>query len=310
MTKRTNILVPTDFSAASRAGIRFAIQLSRQQDVHITFVHVLTLLRRSKWSDRQFEAFAAAERMRRKKKLDDLIADIGRRMPLRPGITSPLILEGLSADLALIDYCRRHPEIHLVCMGTRGASKINKLFGTNAGNFITHSDTPVIAVPSAYRRAEISRLLYVTDLTNCEGELREIVALARPLHARISVLHLVQPGEFDFDTSLLQKIWKKEFKYPVMVDFRYADSTLSLVADLEKNIHSFKPSVVAMFSNRHRTLFQAIFYPSRAERLSFRTKTPLLVLGKNDRGNDQDKPRNEDSAMRSDPRIKSRSRGR
>ncbi len=280
MTKKTNILVPTDFSVASRAGIRFAIQWSRQQNVHITFVHVLTLLRLTKWSDKQFEAFAATERKRLQEKLDALITGVQRRYHLRPGTYSSFLLEGVSADLVLIDYCWHHPEIHLVCMGTRGANKIDKLFGTNTGHFITHSDTPVTAVPASYRIKKISRLLYATDLNHYQDELKEVVTLARPLHAKISVLHFTQPGEMNLNTDTIQKIWKKEFGYPVTVDFRPADITRSPVADLEKTIQAFGPSLVIMFSNRRRTLFQAIFYPSRSERLAFRIKTPLLVLGK------------------------------
>ncbi|MDP4255688.1 MAG: universal stress protein [Bacteroidota bacterium] len=310
MTKRLNLLVPTDFSVASRAGIRFAIQLAGQQNAHITFVHVLTLFRRHNWSDRQFEAFAATERRCRKEQLETLVADVRRRHPLRPGATSTLVLEGLSADLALIDYCQRHPDIDLICMGTRGASKVNKLFGTNTGNLITHSDTPVIAVPALYRKKEISRLLYITDLIHGQEELKEVVALAKPLHARLSVLHLMQPGELNFDTRLLQKVWKKEFGYPVDVDFRPANSNITVVADLEQTIRRLRPSLVVMFSNRRRTLFEAIFYPSHAERLSFRTRTPILVMGKNDPNGVQDRPKEEESVMRSDLRTKSRSRGR
>ncbi len=280
MQKKINILVPTDFSRASLAGIRFAIQWSQQQNAHLTFVHVMTLLRLTKWTDRQFEDFAVSERKLRQKQLDTLIADVQRRYPLPPDSYSLLLLEGVSADVVLLDYCRRHPGIHLVCMGTRGAGKVSKLFGTNTGNLITHSDIPVIAVPAAYRRKEITRILYATDLSHYQNELKEIVRLARPLHAKISVLHLVQPGETPINTNILQKVWEKEFDYPVTVDFRSADSSISQTADLDRAVTDFNPSLVIMFSDRRRTLFQRIFYPSRAENLAFSTKAPLLVLGK------------------------------
>ena len=51
------ILVPTDFSANSRAGVRFAIHWATQQKLDLVFVHVLNILRVTSWSDRYFAKY-------------------------------------------------------------------------------------------------------------------------------------------------------------------------------------------------------------------------------------------------------------
>jgi|GEM_PF-305811 len=282
MKKKMRILVPTDFSPASRAGARFAIQWSRQQNAHLIFVHVMKIVRLTRWSDKQYEAFAASERERCEKQLATFIAGIQRRLPLRPNSWSTLLLEGFSADLALIEYCREHPEIGMVCMGTKGANRTRRIFGSNTGNFILQSDTPVIAVSTAYRRKPISRMTYASDLANSARELKQVIELARPLHAKVSVLHMKEPGEMTIDPQTLKNIWKKQSRQNVTVEFRMADPELSIAKNLEQSARSLHPSLLVLFSDRRRTFFQSILYPSNAERLAVAASLPLLVIGKED----------------------------
>ncbi|HVU94119.1 MAG TPA: universal stress protein [Puia sp.] len=280
MKKKMHILVPTDFSPASRAGIRFAIQWSQQQNAHLTFVHVMHIVRPTRWTDKQYDTFAASERALYTKKLRAFIADIQRRQPLRPKSWSLVLLEGFNADLALIDYCREHPGIGLVCMGTKGANRTRRIFGTNTGNFILQSDKPVIAVPATYRRKPISRVTYASDLADAARELKQVVALAGPLHAKVGILHLTETGETTPDPETLKKLWKKEAGRNVTIEFRKADPAVSIAKNLQQTARTLQPSLLILFSNRRRTFFQSLLYPSNAERLAVAATVPLLVLGK------------------------------
>jgi nucleotide-binding universal stress UspA family protein len=277
------ILVPTDFSAASRSGLRFAIQWSRQQEAKLLFVHVIHILRPTIWSDQQFNAFATTERVHYKNKLDRFISETYKKMDKMDGNYSNLILEGISPDTAIADYCRQHPDIDLICMGTRGAGKVKKIFGTHTGNLIAHSPIPVIAVQNNYKAKPVTRLLYATDLSNYEDELKKVVALAGPLKSTVNVLHFTHPGEIRLNKEVVEKVFKKEFGYKLNFDFRTSDTTKSLVENLQQEIMIFKPSMVVMFTDQDRTLFQKIFFPSNAENLSFQLKVPLLVFPKKNR---------------------------
>src|SRR5579872_7519585 len=99
MKKKITILVPTDFSAASRAGMRFAIQWARQQDAKLVFAHVLRVLRLTNWSDKQFEAFMAAERTLFSRRLRRLAAEVCRPMQVGQKDYCTEVLEGSSADI-------------------------------------------------------------------------------------------------------------------------------------------------------------------------------------------------------------------
>ena len=54
----------------------------------------------------------------------------------------------------------------------------------------------------------------------------------------------------------------------------------SIRENLEEQIRLSKPSLIAMFTDQNRSIFQKIFYPSKAEQLSFTTSVPLLTFPK------------------------------
>lgn len=277
------ILAPTDFSAASRSGLHFAIQWSKQQQTEIIAIHVLHIPRPAAWSDSQFDAFAAAERTRCRENLDKFVSDTCRKVDTADTVYSRLIVEGDSPDITIADYCRQHPEMDFICMGTRGAGKIKKIFGTHTGNLIIHSPIPVIAVPENYRMKPVTSLLYATDLHHYKEELKKVVAIAAPLQAAVHVLHFTQPGEIKLDRESMEEAFKKVSGYDFKCSFKTADPGHSLINCLQGEIAAGHPSVVIMFTDKDRTLFQRIFFPSRTENLGFDLKAPLLVFGKGSR---------------------------
>lgn len=279
MKKNPIILVPTDFSAASRPGIRFALQWASQGACRLVFAHVVHILRPTSWSDKKFEAYWRIELDNRRQQLDEFAREMLRKEAIDRKAWSCVLLEGPGADIAIMDYCTTHA-VDVVCMGTRGAGRMKKLFGTNTANLIAHSNVPVIAVPATWRRRKITRLLYASDLADYTRELRTVVGIARPLHARLSLVHCSVPGEMPLDKRTIESVWSRQFRYPVETRFRTWDRAGSLVDEIEKAAQSIHPSLVVLFSNRERTLFQQLFTPSRAQSLAFRAKLPLLVLNK------------------------------
>jgi len=274
------ILVPTDFSANSRAGVRFAIHWAAQQKLDLVFVHVLNILRVSSCSDAYFAKYVTQEENLRRTKFEKFIADIYRQMNVKPGKHSYLIIQGISADISILDYCRKNTGIDYICISTRGAGKFKKIFGTNTGNLITKSEVPVLAVPQNYKVADVKSVLYATDLRNYTAEIKKVVDFAQPLKTKIEVVHFSWPEEISFDEITIEAAFKKQFKYGLKLHFEKNDGSHSLIENLEKQIRTRKPSVVVMFTNQKRTFFQKLFLSSKAEELSFQAKVPLLVFNK------------------------------
>lgn len=275
------ILVPTDFSANSRAGVRFAIHWATRQKLELVFVHVLNILRVTSWPEADFKKYAANEEKFYIAKLEKFIADIYRQMNVKQAKLSFLVMQGISADISILDYCTKNKAIDYICISTRGAGKFKKIFGTNTGNLITKSAVPVLAVPQNYKVADIKSVLYAADLRNYNNEIKKVIDFAQPLKTKIEVVHFAWPDEILFDEKIIEAAFKKQFKYGLKLHFEKNDGTHSLVENLEKQIRTRKPSVVVMFTNQKRTFFQKLFLSSKSEELSFKAKVPLLVFNKN-----------------------------
>jgi|694.fasta_scaffold07543_4 nucleotide-binding universal stress UspA family protein len=274
------ILAPTDFSGNSKSGIRFAIQWAAQQKVELVFIHVLHILRPTIWSDSYFEKYAVQEEKNCSIKFKQFIAAIYSDMNLKPGKHSFVIIHGISADITILDYCKKNKYIDYICISTRGAGKFKKIFGTNTGNLITKSAVPVLAVPKKYKVADIKNVLYAADFRNYSEEINRVVDFALPLKATIEVLHFTWPDEITFDEKTIESAFKKQYKYGLKIHFEKNDAVQSLIQNLQNQIRIRKPSVVTMFTNQQRTFFQKLFLSSKAEELSFQAKVPLLVFNK------------------------------
>jgi nucleotide-binding universal stress UspA family protein len=274
------ILAPTDFSGNSKSGIRFAIHWAAQQKSELVFIHVLHILRPTQWSDSYFEKYAEQEEKICRTKFEKFITGIYSSMNAKPGRYSFVIVEGISADITIMDYCRKNKDIDYICISTRGAGKFKKIFGTNTGNLITKSEVPVLAVPKNYKVADIKNILYAADFRNYSSELKKVIEFALPLKATIEVLHFTWPDEITFDEKTIETAFKKQYKFGLKIHFEKNDAVHSLIQNLQNQIRIRKPSVVIMFTNQQRTFFQKLFLSSKSEELSFQAKVPLLVFNK------------------------------
>jgi nucleotide-binding universal stress UspA family protein len=277
---KIRILVPTDLSAASRAGIRYAIQWSRQQPADLVFCYVVNILKPPAWSDARFRTYANSMRTRYMKDLRRFVANVYSRMGVSTRNASHVLLDSISVEISLVDYCRREGDFDYICISTRGAGKMRRIFGTHTGNLITHSEVPVMAVPREYRIRPIKRLLYAGDMVNYADEMQKVVNFAKPFKAETHLLHFTEGGEITPDEATTGKIFQQQFGYPFRVHFRPMDQLLSFSRNLDKQVSSLRPSVVVLFTNQHRSLLDYLANPSRAERVSFALRTPLLVFPK------------------------------
>lgn len=274
------VLVSTDFSDNSKAGILFAIQWATQQRLALVFVHVLHILRPTKWPDDYFDSYAAEEVAEYEAKLPAFVHDIYRQHGIEPGPHSFLILQGYSADVTIMDYCSDNPGIDFICMATSGAGKLTKIFGTNTGNLITKSEVPVIAVPASYTMAPIEKLMYATDMKRYKPEIKKLTAFAGPLQCSVVAVHFTWPNESSLDKAAIDKDLKKQLGEASEFHFEKNDGVHTLVQNLQEQVKKIKPSVLVMFTNQKRNFFQKLFLSSKAEEFAFKATVPLLVYSK------------------------------
>ncbi|ODS88818.1 MAG: hypothetical protein ABS44_07350 [Chryseobacterium sp. SCN 40-13] len=270
------ILVPTDYSDNSKAGLKFALQWASREEVKLLFMHVLQVNRESGMSEQEFHHFIAGKIRHEKQVLETFIQTVFAEFNIQPKHYAVEVVEGFSADTSLLAYCDEHPEISYICISTRGASGIKKMLGTNTGNLITTSEIPVMAVPFNNQENDLNRVLYASDLMDYPQEIEKVMGFAKPLKAEIEILHFSWPYEDYSDDSPL----RRDYEYGFKLSFPAHDVTQRLMTNLHDEIREKKPSVVVMFTHQEKKFWEKIFSPSKTEQLSFRLDVPLLVFRK------------------------------
>lgn len=273
------ILVPTDFSNNSKSGLRFAIRLAARNKSTLVFVHTTQTKRELKEADEaEFEKHKQEQIEKKRDKLQRFIQGVYRSLKMDEGEYTCEIIEGIKADVSLIDYCKKYSDIAFIVISTRGASFVNKVLGTNTGNLITKSPVPVIAVPKDYRSKPLRNVLYSTDLENLQREFDTVLEFAKPRGLSVEVLHFATPSSLDHQNELNNL--ELTAGYPVKIWKEKADINHSMIHNLQLQIDKIKPSMVALFTNQQRTFFEKLFLSSMAEALSFKSQVPLLVFNK------------------------------
>jgi nucleotide-binding universal stress UspA family protein len=273
------IMVTTDFSVNSKAGIRFALQLAKQTKSKLIFFHSQELPKPTRWSLEKYDSYAVVELKKTHTRLRQFVDRISLQSGLKAREAQFVVAEGYKVDEAVIDFAK-HTKANYICMSTRGAGAFKKLIGTTASAILTTSPIPVIVVPKTYRVSPISHILYSSDFNNLHGEIKRVADFAKPMKARVSVYH------YDFLLPLkevkmkLEKMAAKHVSKSVKFYFQRLQVENSLNYHLQKDIKKARPNLVVLFTKQNRGWYERIFLSSKSAALSFDTKTPLLVFRK------------------------------
>ena len=273
------ILVTTDFSTNSKSGIRFAIQLASQRKFELTYFHTYYIMKPTSWSESTFVAYEKEEAKKIEKKLNRFVSSVYKSIGISPKNIKCVIYSSVFIDSSIREYANSN-KYSFICISTRGAGRLKKMFGTNTSNLINNSTVPVIAVPHNYRTNKIENIRYASDLVNLENELKKVVAFAKPLKAKVELLHFNSPIELISDSKIIETAVKKLSKYDVKLHFENLNPVHTLISNIESAIEKSKPSMLIMFTQQNRSIFQKIFLSSNSSDYSFNSKSPLLVFNK------------------------------
>lgn len=274
------ILVPTDFSTHSKAGMRFAVRMADQMKAELVFFHCFQALIPATMHRERIENSMEEQARRQLQQLERFVAGFLRKTERPPANYRCVVKEELSPESAILEYAQRE-KFDFICISTRGAGKLQKIIGTNTGDVIRKSTVPVLAVPHTYRTRPLRNILYASDLENTDREMAVAAALALALNVKMEVVHFSVSDRLQQARTALDA-GKLAPKYAPLtrIYLETFDAREGFVAQLDHLIKKVKPSLVVFFTHTNLNWFDKLFSRSRAEMYSFVAKTPMLVYRK------------------------------
>lgn len=273
------ILVTTDFSVNSKAGIRFAIQLASQHSFSLVFFHVVELLIPSKWNEVK-PAIHLDETLKvESDRLRTFVEGVYSELKVRRRRYECVVRYGAPVSSSVVGYALEC-KASFICMGTRGAGRVRRVIGTHTSAVIKRSPIPVFAVPKNYRRVPVTRMLYASDYSDLKRELDKVKSLAVKFKATVSVLHYDYFLELREAHAQFEEYSARYQSRNVTFHLQKFDWEKSLASHIKKAIRQFNPSVVVFFRRARKSWYQRIFLASKSADVSYETRRPLLVIPK------------------------------
>lgn len=275
------IIVTTDFSANSKKAIRFALQLALQTHCELVFYNVLKIVKTPDVWDTIYYGLNENEAIEHnqsslKKFIDSITNDYSLPKINYKCVTEP----GNDVVKHIIKYAEQS-NANFICIGTRGAGTIEKLFGTIVSELIIKSTIPIIAVPKNYRMKPLQTICYASDMENIDEEIKAVTAFSVPLNAKVSVLHYEYETHLKMNKEKLSHLALKHENEHIMFHFKKLNALYPLIKHLKRDIIKFKPSLLIVFTKQNRKWFDRLLGASNSANMAFDTKVPIMICRKN-----------------------------
>jgi nucleotide-binding universal stress UspA family protein len=290
-TQFNRILMPTDFSAASRNALPYAAAIAGFNGARLYIVHVISSVGQTMVPGAEVKATVARDL----KGLLNNLDDAGESLPVEVAL---IVRQGdIAAEL---DELIREERIDLIVVGTHGRSGFSKLtLGSVAENVFRKASCPVLTVgphspadwPARALGAE-KAILLATDFGNASrAALPYAASIANRSRSKLVVLHVNRPLPESPVTSIFgDEPIAEELRYAAVQQLQALLSrglgiepelrvTFGLPVDGILNEASYNSAgVIVLGLHRRSLLVPAGRLPSTAYRVVIQSRCPVLTV--------------------------------
>lgn len=269
-----NILVPIDFSAASRNACKYAASLAEIFRSKVTLINVVpnTLIIDE-------EAAEATINMHREvvaANNDLMTKEIKTLSKNHNAKIIGYVYEGLSSDVILEIANEFNPDI--IIMGMKGKGKSNSVFGSTVTAIVRKSSVPVLIIPENAFYQSIDTITFATDFNAGieKDNYSLLMKIAKKYHSFIQILN-VQKNEMEMkDEEFIGKMRTSS----VFTNEKHSFSTVqdkNVIEGINEFIRESSSDLLVMMAHKH-SFFERILGKVHTKKMSYETKMPLLIL--------------------------------
>jgi nucleotide-binding universal stress UspA family protein len=284
MDTSLNLLLATDYSSASSAAERYALDLAGHLHARLSMLHVYrhpyhAISVNAEEFGHQRQDLHHAELKALQQHRNALLRTAGLSEKEMPGDCA--VREGHIGKA--VNEEAVHTEAALVITGTHAAHGLKEfIFGTHTWEIMKEAAVPVLAIPSGADFRGMKKILFATGYR--DGELRALRFIAQFAHyfgATVDVLHISSGGLPK--TEDLQCF--EEFREKVRLQVPYAGVEVRLIHDddafsgLNHYCSHLHPDLVVMTPEKP-FFAERVLIPgtSLTRKMSFHTQVPLMAV--------------------------------
>jgi nucleotide-binding universal stress UspA family protein len=266
------ILVPVDFSPASRNAAVFAAELAKLLHTRLLLFHAYMLP--TPISEVPY-AMVTVDNLQKEneeqvKKEADLLHE-------RYGLeVEKLVRIGIASDE--IKTLTKEKDIGLIVMGMKGAGGIDKIIGSTTTNVARKVKTPVLVVPHDASWLPIKHITYASDFTykTTPQLFFPLLELARAFQANLHILFVRQNHGGDREQEIAGKRTNEiifegyEHEYAII-----EEPTVN--HGISRYLQQQSSELLAMVAHKH-TFLERVFSKNHTTVMAYETHVPLLIL--------------------------------
>lgn len=268
-----NILVPTDFSIASRNAATYAVSLARSFGAKVTLINVVTPPIIVDDSILASVIVTQAEILEANRKLmEQEIEELSKNYP---GING-FVEEGFTLDI--IPKWVVEKQADLVVMGMKGKGKSSSVFGSTTTALIQRCSFPIFVIPEMAIFNPIHSMTFASDFDSTieSDRYASLLEISQKFNAMINILH-VQKKQSDLKSDEALGKMKTSLAFSKQKHQFHTITENKVEEGINKFIEQNHTDVLAMVAHKH-SLFERMFGKVHTKAMSYQTEIPLLVL--------------------------------
>jgi len=268
-----SILVPIDFSAASKSAAHYAASYAKEANASLILFHVYLLpapVTEVPYTMVSVNNLQADNEMLIRKEADGLRQEFGISVESEVRIGLP------SEEISLYAV---EKEVLMTVIGMRGQSGLDKLVGSTAASVVSKAKVPVLVVPHHSVYSPIRQIVYASDFSymSTPNLFKPLLQIIRLFNSHLHIIHINKNSDApNHERDALSRSTLSTLLNDGHHDFASITDE-SVTHGISTYLAEHQAQLLVMVAHKHN-FFERLFNRMSTTEMAYETTIPLLVL--------------------------------
>ena len=284
------ILVPVDFSSASRKAAKVAVDIAIHLKADLLFMHsfINPIIHSIPYSDiYAFDSSALFKIEHAESNANEEFQKFIKKLSEEVGeekwhsVQTDYIIKSGYAEEDILGYASSH-QPRLIVLGSGSNRYPHGIVGSVTADIMYNASVPVLVVPKEAPEIKLDEVKNVMYATNFDEKdfmaIEKLMNLLNPFNIRLTCVHVGEPRMNGWDLARLEGM--KELLHQKYAGRNFNCRLLEgneVLEAIDKYIEEEKVDLLSLTTHK-RNMISRLFNPSLARKMVFHSQTPLLIF--------------------------------